>query len=150
MINKTKLQAQIEARNAVNAECNRLKPILASSFAPLVGQKVLKADGSLLEKFANLEPQRNAGFIVYRLSSKYSLAFMVRVCVGCEKHGCVYDERAVYVGELDGQNLRCLINTQLARTDFSEREISDARASVQKAKDALSTAQNALCQFGEY
>jgi len=46
----TILEARVAARNEVNAEVNRLGPIIIANFTPLVGQKIMK-QGGLMEKY---------------------------------------------------------------------------------------------------
>jgi hypothetical protein len=150
---KTTLEAKVEARNLVAAEHNRLLPLLAAAFAPLVGQKILKADGSLMEKvivkvMAPVVP--SAGIQIYKLSSNYSLAFVVKACVLCDKGGCVYDEATVYVGELDGSTLKALIAPQPLPTGYTVAGVLEARKNLEAAKAAFSKAESAVWPFGSY
>jgi len=152
-MNKTTLEAKVEARNIVATEHNRLLPLLDAAFAPLVGQKILKADGSLMEKviakvMAPVVP--SAGIQIYKLSSNYSLAFVVKACVSCDDHGCVYDEVVVYVGGLDGSTLKGLIAPQPLPTGYTVAGVLEARKAVVEAKEALSKAESAAWPFGSY
>ena len=74
---KIALDAKVKAVNKANAYATKLYPMLASVFKPLVGQKVLKADGSILAKYAKLMPDfllAPEGIHVCQHMSKYSLA----------------------------------------------------------------------------
>jgi hypothetical protein len=148
---KTQLEAKVEARNIVATEHNRLLPLLAAAFAPLVGQKILKADGSLLAKFESLTPRAAGGplFSIYKLSSNYSLAFVVRSCVNAER-GCAYDEATVYVGNLDGAVLKDLIAPQPLPTGYTVAGVLEARKNLEAAKSAFSKAESAVWPFGSY
>lgn len=74
---KNELEAKVKSVNQAHKYANELRPILTELFRPLVGEKVEKADGQLLEKVKKLlpafpcTPQLN----VYKLASSYSLAW---------------------------------------------------------------------------
>lgn len=150
---RTALQAKVEARNRVNLEHNRLLAYCATAFGPLVGKKILKVDGDLLEKFKHLSPVGNTReLMIYRLSSNYSLAFVVKACVSYgefDSH-CVYEEATVYVAELDGANLGKLIAPQPLPVNYTPEAILAAREEVKAAKEALRRAESKLAGFGEY
>jgi hypothetical protein len=150
---KTTLEAKVEARNLVAVEHNRLLPLLAAAFAPLVGQKILKVDGTLLEKYKNIAPLApffTKELSIYRLSSSYSLAFVVKACVLCDRGGYVYDEATVYVGELDGAVLKALIAPQPLPTGYTVEKVLEARKALEAAKAAFSKAESAVWPFGSY
>ena len=148
---KTQLQAKIEARNIVNAEHNRLLPLLRAAFAPLVGKKVLKVDGTLLGTLKDIMPPLSKAILnSYKLDSRYSLAFVVRACVSDLGNVCAYDEATVYVGNVNGNILESLIDPQPRPVGFTEQQVLDARKAVNVAKEALSKAQSDLAGFGEY
>lgn len=148
---KTQLQAKIEARNIVNAEHNRLLPLMRAAFAPLVGKKVLKVDGTLLGTLKDVVPACSPVILnSYKLGSNYSLAFVVRACVSDTGNVCAYDEATIYVGNLNGQNLESLIEPQYLPTGYTEQQILDARKAVKEAKEVLSRAESKLASFGEY
>lgn len=145
-----KLKAKIQARNLVNAEHNRLLPILAEAFEPYIGEKVIKTDGTLLEKFKRFTPVPSSKLLsCYKMQSNYSLGFVIRACVS-NGECSIYDEVIVYVGELNGQVLKNLIFSKALPTDFTEQTVLQARETVKKLKEALSQADTQLCGFGEY
>lgn len=148
---KTQLQAKIEARNIVNAEHNRLLPLLRAAFAPLVGKKVLKADGTLLGALKGIVPPCSPAILnSYKLNSNYSLAFVVRACVHDVGNVCAYEEATIYVGNLNGNILESLIDPQYLPYDYSEAQVLAVRERVRQAREALSKAESALSGFGEY
>lgn len=147
---KTILEARVAARNEVNAEVNRLAPILLANFSPLVGQKIMKQTG-LMEKFKDLVPATTTHHM-YRLQSDYSLAFVVKSTAGTVDGGCVYEEEeAVYIGELrGGLFLDKMCNFQLRRTDYTVEGVIQIRKEVSAAEEALSKLSSGLHPFGKY
>jgi hypothetical protein len=147
---KTALQAKIEARNIANRIANELALSLAQSFAPLVGKKVLKI-GGLMEKYKSLVPSDMPGaFQIYRHPSDYSLDFIVRTCINWGDHFCTYDQACACVGKLTDGVLTEIVTHQPLRTDYTEKEVSEAREALKVAEKALREAQSKLSGFGEY
>lgn len=148
------LAAKIAAVNAANEAANELRPVLLAAFAPFFGEKILKTDGTLLEKVRKIVPElpSTTALSVYRHSASYSLVYYVKTCQGYGAHSCVYHETPVYIGELDGATLKPLAgNPQTdGRTDHSEGEILALREVNAAAKRAASAAASALYPFGEY
>lgn len=149
------LAAKVAAVNAANEAANELRPVLLATFAPFMGQKILKTDGTLLEKVRKIVPELpgTVALSVYRHSTSYSLVYYVKTCHGYGEHSCVYHEAAVYVGELDGATLKPLppVNPQPNfRTDYTEAEIFDLRQKCKAAKEAARAAESALFPFGEF
>lgn len=145
------LKAKVEARNVVNAEHNRLLPILAAAFKPFVGQKILKVDGSLLAKFENLVPQTGGKiFSAFKQNSNYTLSFVLRSCVNDSVGGCAYDQATVYVGNICGGTLESLIDPQPLRADYTVEDVLKARQALKEAKQAVDRANSNLAGFGEY
>ncbi len=143
---KTLLEAKIEARNMVNAEANRLYPLLQAAFSPLLGQKIIK-DGGLMKKFEGLVPI--SPLQVYRDYSNYTLAFNVRACVHYGDCFAQYDETLVYVGSLEGYVLNSMIEiTNPLPTDFTVKKVLAAREFLKIAKAKYAEAEAAVYPFG--
>ena len=152
-----RLAARVRAVNRANEFGRGLFVALTNIFEPLVGQKILKADGTLLEKFKKLLPPLPCtdGLHVYRHSSNYSLAWTVKTCEQIkDTHNCVYHEVVVYVGDLRGQLLEKLVTHQFDektyRTDYTADEVKAKRAAYDEAKRLADEARSALYPFGEY
>lgn len=146
------LTAKVAAVNRANEYATRLYAALVEQFAPLVGQKILKADGTLLAKYAGLVPNLpcTPDLHVYRHSSDYSLAWTVKTCEFMPPNGCMYHEVTVYVGDLRGQTLeKMAIHPFAGRTDFSVEEITGKRAAYESAKRVADELRNDLYPFGE-
>jgi len=148
-----KLTAKVAAVNRANEYAAQLYTVLAERFAPLVGQKILKVDGSLLGKYAGLVPElpSKRDIHVYRHSSDYSLAWTVKTCEFMPPHSCMYHEVTVYVGDLRGQTLeKMTIHPFSGRTDYSVEEITGKRAAYESAKRVADELRGDLYPFGEY
>ena len=156
------LEARVAAVNMANAYSNELWEKLHNAFEPLVGTKILKADGSFTAKVKEmvdrLEIHSDNVVHVYRGHSEYSLYFTVRSCQG-SKSGRVGDdynhsnshETSVYIGNLNGQILKdvgydCPNNL----TNHTVENVKSLRERHAIAKKAASDAESALFPFGEY
>lgn len=124
---------------------------LIPMFSPLVGQKILKADGSLLKKWQDALPtfEYSNELHVYRHTSNYSLAWTVKTCEFMPPGSCMYHETTVYIGELKGQTLEKLSRPFEARDDYTVEEIENKRAEFEAAKKAMEAARSKLYPFGE-
>ncbi len=153
------LKARIIARNRANEVANEVYRELVEIFRPLVGEKVLKADGQFLAKIAKLLPDWNARYDtasdkstvqVYRYSSDYSVVFVVKTCQSNGEGGCAYEECSVYVADLNGTSVgEKISDPPNARTDFTVDEVLRLRANYAVKKVAADNALSALFPFGE-
>jgi hypothetical protein len=154
----TILEARVDARNRVNAEANRLGPLLVAAFTPLVGQKIMKADG-IMEKFKHIIPVPLQGFDLFRPSSKYTLQFTVRT-TGWYKHptpgygnSVVYEEESIYIGEWQnngGLVLEKVYSFDPRRTDWTPEIVRNLRRARLEAESAMRHAESHLGPFGNY
>lgn len=152
-----KLAANIAARNRANTEANRIQAVLIPFFAQYVGQKILKADNSLLAKIKvpdlgiSTTSLRN-----YRDSrSNYSLSWEVSANEPDSgdvngHHTVTYANATAYIGELDNGVLKNVAEPRQHRTDWTEAEIIAAREELKAAQRKVSEAQSKLGPFGEY
>ena len=143
-----KLTAKVAAVNRANEHAAKLHTILHARFAPLVGEKILKADGSLLAKYIDLVPKDDDDIRVFRMSSTYSLAWTVKTCEHMSD-SCLYHQTAVYVGNLDGNRLSNLLDFEERRSDFTVDEILEKRAAYESAKRLVDEIKGGLFPFGE-
>lgn len=152
----SELKAKIAAVNKANKLANKMYPILAKVFEPLVGQKVLKSDGrTLLSKVEKLLPELPdaSNLHVYMHTSAYHLAWIVKGSEQIEgKYGCVYHEVVVYIGLLQGSTAvlqEMCKPMSLLRTDYALEEVEANRLLARQAKEAYEQARNACFPFGE-
>lgn len=158
-IHKTALEAKVAAVNNANRYALELYPQLRAIFEPFIGQKIEKADGGLLMKIAKLLPEFpcKPGLHVYKMSSDYSLVWVVKTCESQAINGkhdnyhvAHYHETSVYVGNMRHGVLTDFCKAPELRTDYTAAEVEAAREAYRKAKQAADDARSALFNFGEY
>ena len=153
---EAKLAAKVKAVNRAHAYVPELYGNLVEVFRPYVGQKIIKADGSLLAKINSqlpVLPLMGHALSVYRHRSDYSLAWTIKTCESTGDYGCLYYEATVYVGDLIGGVLSQLADAPLPvnyRTDYTVEEIAANREAVKVAEQAYNDAKGKLYIFGEY
>lgn len=157
MVHDDALSAKVAAVNKANAYALEIYPRLRLVFEPLVGQKILKVDGTLLAKVEKLLPEFpcSPGLHAYESSSDYSLRWCVKTMESYQSRQsdcqiASYYEADVYIGTLENGVLTKLYEPPILRTDFTVGEISNLRAAYEKAKEAAREARSALGPFGEY
>lgn len=162
MLHNSKLEAKVAAVNFVHEHANKLYDQLAPIIKEFVGQKIYKADGDLMAKFASRLPDSSfpalPSFQVYRYRSDYSLVFMVKTCqqykfydeyYGREIEGVEYYEIGVYMGEVNNGILAKLNDRPNHKCDYNAKEIEQQRKEAKSAKEAYEKAKEGLYVFGE-
>jgi len=154
-IRQLRLEAKVKAVNNCHTYAMELYDKLVPVFTPLVGQKILKADGSLLAKVEKLLPQLESHPVVHiwRNPSNYTLNWTVKTC---ELFGhkdiasCTYYETSVYVGGLvHGDTLKDITAKQDLRNDYVAEVIQWHREVFKEAQKKADEAKSALWPFGE-
>jgi len=151
-----KLEAKVKAVNRAHKYAKELYAKLAPIFAPLVGEKVLKADDQLMVKYRELLPElpNTVPLFVYRDTSRYSLSWTVRTCENLSSgRTCDYYEVTVYVCDLDDGVVSKLYKPptdfQNLRDDYDIKDILTLRAKVKEAKDKYTGLKSQLGPFEE-
>lgn len=148
----TPLEARVKAANSCREVANKLYEPLAKVFTDLIGKKIRKTDGCLLEKYKkNLEnvlPPNTHELAIYRHHTVYSLAWSIQSCVS-NGDRCYYDEVTLYIGKLSNQVLT-EIYSKPEFPVYSVENVIDARERLKLAKKALSDAEAEVFPFGEY
>jgi len=145
-------RAKVEAVNAANEHANKLYAELVKIFEPLVGQKILKADGTLLAKVQALLPEFpcTPSLMVYNVSD-YSLAWTVKTNAMVGDSSCLYHETTVYIGELsNGNTLAKITPPQEHPTGYKAEDVEELRAKVKAAKERYENLKSKLFPFGEF
>lgn len=99
--NNAVLAARVKGVNRAHAYAKKLYEQLVPIFKPLVGTKIFKADGTLLQKIKEQLPELSCtpGLHVHKNSSDYSLSFSVRTSE--DVNGLAYYHSvSVYIGEV--------------------------------------------------
>lgn len=152
------LHAKVKAVNKANKRANELFAELTAIFAPLVGQQLKKASGDLLAKVEKLLPkmENTVGLMIYRLDSRYTLGWVVKVCEQVDERTCLYHETTCRVGEVSDGVLKQVyglgdpskVENEL-RTDFTFEEVNQMQQDVKLAKRNYETLKEGLYPFGE-
>lgn len=149
----TPLEARVKAANSCREVASKLYEPLTKVFTDLIGKKICKTDGTLLEKYKkNLEnvliPNTHE-LSIYRHHSDYSLAWSIRACVLNGDSGCYYDEVTLYIGDLSDQVLTGICPKPEFPV-YSVENVIAARERLKLAKKALVEAEAEVYPFGEY
>lgn len=151
----TKLQARITGRNKVNSEVNRLTPLIQEAMKPFLGKKILLSNGRPTAKVEAIISQvLKTDLQTYFIHSGYFFTYGIRAVENSFNdghNGCFYAEGVIYIGRLEyGVLKEFYIENPTRRTDYTEKEILDARIEVGKLKELLESAQSNLVGFDEY
>lgn len=145
------LAARVKGVNRAHDYANKLYARLVPTFKPMVGTKIFKVDGTLLQKIKEQLPELpcTPGLHVHKNSSDYSLSFSVRTSE--DVNGLAYYHSvSVYIGDVRNGVLEKIANPHEFRTDFTVEEIAEKRTKYNLAKQAYDNAKSALFPFGEY
>ena len=153
--NETSLDAKVQAQNTAAFIANELYPVFRGIFEPMVGQKVLKADGSLLAKVEAQLPkiQNIQGVQVYRQSTQQNLYWSLcwAVKVSCTvKNSPFWEHQEVYitVGSLDDGVLVELVDeADKKRDDYTANEIRRLQEVYRVKMEEARQAERALNPF---
>ncbi len=148
------LEAKVQAVNASREYGNKLFPILSAIFAPFVGQKIFKIDGSLLKKHHEAVETLNLPYDhklqAHRHSSDYSLAWTITARTTDEKGHSQSNTITIYIGDISNGVLTKMCTEPKYRTDRTVEEVLEIREKLKIAKRAVSEAEGELYPFGEY
>lgn len=136
------LSARCEALNALNVEINRLAPLYRELFSKYIGQKVTKADGSLLEKIKSNLPKSD--FFAY---CPHVGCFLFRIRYGKEGFG-KHEEHYFYAFEI--RNGRCeQIRSEFVpfKTDWNPVEVMKLRTELDLKQSEIRKIESELGVF---
>lgn len=144
------LKAYIVATNKANQYANELYEQLAPIFTPLVGLKIEKVNGSLLEKYKTLLPQfpNTPSFRIFRHFSEYNLAWNVEVM---EKGNNSWETATdiLYLADIKNHVLTRLYEHPQLRTNYTYEEIQHKQEIYKQLKKDLQQAKQDLYPFPE-
>jgi len=155
-----RLETRVRGVNRANEYANALWPRLIAVFTPFVGEKIEKADGTLLLKVQKLVDAlklpncATPNIMVYRHNSNYNLAYTVKTDETYSVDGryghAYYHETTIYLGKMDCGVLTQLDAAETFKTDYTAAEVIANREAYKAAKAAADAAQSKLYPFGEY
>lgn len=144
------IEANVKAYNRVATFAQALQTELKAIFAEYVGQKVIKADGSLLaniqKKLSNMNDILKV--TIYQYRSHYSLVWVVKTSEPLANGSfcCIYREISVYVGDLTDGVLTRLCDNMAIKT-WTVEEVKEKLSARNEAQRALDDANSALGPF---
>lgn len=151
----SKLEARVDAVNRCHTVANQLYAGLIQLLEPFIGQKVKKADGTLLKKVKELinevewiknPPQTISIFP----NTSYNLVWTVSTYTPFNGIA-YYHNTTICVGTLHNGFLEKLeTSSEDFRTDYTVEEIQNLRAKFRDAKQLVQKIENQLYPFGEY
>lgn len=164
----TKLKARVACRNRGNRLLVDYVQKYREALTPFIGQKIYKADGTLLDKVAKELPKipysnpsidadgkPRMGIHSYLHHGAYSFTLHVIVSIPVYFHGnqtSVSLEGTAWIANTSGDTLEGFpdFNPEQYRTNITPKEILAARAEEQAAQQALRAANAKLLDFGTY
>lgn len=159
MIHETALAARVYGVNNAHRVAMLIYPELREALAPFVGQKILKADGTLLKKIAELIPKISNydGISIYKSISDYNINWSVKSCEQSQSRNSYeghtntyYYEIGVYVGDIRDGILIRLYDPPIHKTDYTVEEVLRNRETFKVAEKIYQDAKSSLFPFGEY
>ena len=108
---------KVRQENEVRKALNKVVPQVIEQLRPFTGQKILKADESMVKKFTDkigflpglrakikikpLEGMEHASIsCLYVVCSRYSMRLEISVSFQISDHGCTYAKKTVYIGDI--------------------------------------------------
>jgi hypothetical protein len=158
MICKKQLDAKIAARNKLNAAINANLPRMIATLIPLIGKKIQKTDGTILEKIKPILPIEGESVKAENVTWHYSIQgrdfkvfFKIHTSFNERQYERQYDEATFYIAKLDGGILKEVCeDREPLRTDFSAQTIQRLRNEVKEARRVLHDKESELRGFGEW
>jgi hypothetical protein len=147
------LGLKVAVVNRANREALALYDRLVPILAPLLGKKVAKIDGGLLETVKKMLPadaDYDPALTVYRRAALDDLQWGVRAMELGSMRGVESYELNVVVGHLRNHGILSAIAFRPdLRCDYTVEEIREKRAAAKAAKRAYEAAKSECWPFGE-
>lgn len=149
---RPEVEAKCKAMNKANQYGIELYEKLVAIFKPLVGQKIEKADGTLLAKIQKLIPELPCEpfFRAYKKSSNYSLFWGIYVSepvIDDERNSYLNHEVSLYIGDMRDAVLMEIRDAHDRRTDYNADEVMALIADQELKKKAYEDVRNQLYKF---
>jgi hypothetical protein len=138
------LRAEVETRNRVNAETDRLRAKMRELLAPYLGRKVLRGVGSNPDWITKLGPALRAlaqpGYRIWFNFGRYAVNLYVDSTYRVSDVGVQYVKQSAYLcGITDGDILDPATPTDSLplRTDYTAEEVERIRAEIETVTEQL-------------
>jgi len=149
---QAKLKAKVVVVNRANACANHLHGILLEIFTPLVGTKILKADGSFTKAVEKLLPvlPNTRELSVSKLPTIYTLDFVIHSCEPVQGDiTFVRHETSFYIGNIDkGRTLVKISSPVTPHPAYTVAEIIERRDAYKRLQEAADHIKSTLSPFG--
>lgn len=147
-MNTTKLKAKVAAINRANREAMELYPKLIAIFAPLVGQKVFKQNGELLEKIKKLIPDMPSH--IQRNHSDYNISWVVRAKEPDIYSNWIWHDAYLYIAGVRDGIIYETSNPPELRFNYNTDEVISNIEKADEAKKAYDDAVGKCWPFGDF
>lgn len=150
------LDAKIGAKNWVNTIALANIPMMLEALKPFIGKRATNQSGAISENVKKHLPQdpNTPDCSWWYSGSDYSISVRFKTCVTYAgtrgDYYAKYAETVVTLAEVHDHAITKLITDHKLRTDYSAKEVLDARDELRAAKSAVARAQCNLEDFGEF
>ena len=155
MNNKTShssiLAARVAAVNRANSIVNEIAPLYRGAITPFLGQKVIKADGTYLEKvkkaFPVVSPSADA-----QIYSTHLGCFVVKTSENYSDHSCVYSEPYFYAFTVNREGVAEALQWKFEpfRTDYTVTGVTISRTHAEELEEMARKAKAECDPFGMF
>lgn len=146
-MNIENMEAKVKARNQVNEAIMALSPYMRAAVEQFLGQKISKADGTLLKKVAEalpVCPNTPKLFAYYTLGNGYSLRACFRAAVTVTGGGTQYAEADTYLCDVTDGFATKMYPNPTYRKDFTVQEVLGLKRALAAARDTVSNIESQL------
>lgn len=142
------LEAKVDAANRCRVYANMLFPKLVQYFLPLIGKKVVKMNGDVLEKHANQIMQMHDGTL--QVVQNSSFCWTVTATTANDKKQTHYQHVLFYVGSVDEDGILETVNEfQPFQTNYTVEMVEKLRTEFLETRKHLDQIRTKLLPFGE-
>lgn len=151
--NRPMLEQKVRGVNLAHKYANELYPKLVEHFKPLVGQKVYKADGTLLKK---IKDQLDTIYLptgnelrIMRFCGPYDIHYEVQTIIS-HNGRALYHSANVYVVHVQDGVIDRIADPYERKTDYTADTVIADRKALEEAEEAVREIQSRLNHFSKY
>lgn len=144
------LEAKVKAQNDAAKRGNKLQAELQEAFAPLVGRKVVRAGGYLMQKYAKIGKfPATQSMEIHHRSNEYTLSWTVTATVSDNSGKRHCQTVVVPVGHIRDGILTELSDRLRHRENHTDEEVQSLRDEYQRLRERCSEIEIKLSEFGK-